>query len=531
MQPINKSSVSQAAQPLQPADSLPVAVIDIGSTSARLVVAQPTAGGHIEMLDFLQQAVGIGHDTFTTGTIKRSTISECVDILNQFNGVMREYGITDSGRLRAIATSAVREAGNRDAFLDRIYIGCGITIQVIEEIDVARFTYLSFYDQLQIHRFLGEGDVLLVEMGGGSTDILHLQNGDVSFSSNFGLGSFRLREMISRSNALTEQRNRVIDLHIRQAIEQIKQSITTNESLKIIIIGSDARFAARHFRPDWEQKGFVRIPQRRLNDLSLDMLQTGVDELALQFKIRFVEAETIGPALRMYSLLAKSLNTKNVLVTHVSMRSGVLIEMMQRHLWVDRFRGQVLKPALEVGRRYNMDKRHVRQVARFAGMLFDELQQDHKLTPWHRLLLNVAALLHDIGSYVSARSHHKHSMYLIRSSELFGLTKKDITIVAMVARYHRRSAPKPTHEGYHEVTNEDRLVIIKLAALLRVADALDKTHTQHIDNILFERFPDEFVIIAPGVVDVTIENMALQEKGSMFEDVYGMRVRIRTGKR
>jgi len=510
------------------ADRRPVAVIDIGSASIRLEIAQSSADGHIETLDFLQQALGIGHDSFTLGTIRRSTIESCVAICNQFGAVIREYGIVDQSRISVIATSAVREAANRDAFIDRIHIACGLTVRILEETDVARFTYLSYREQFPAQSSRGEDDVLLIEMGGGSTDVLHLQHGTVSQASNFALGSFRLLQTIDQCNTPADRMNQVIDLNCAQTVSQIRKSIPAEIPVRLVTHGSDARFAARELVTVKERNGINRIDLKKLAQLSEETLSMSVDELALRHGIPYAEAETVGPALRMYVLLAKALDRKEVTVTNVSMRSGVVIEMTQRHRWVEFFSNQVVRPALEIGRHYHVDELHVNRVAQFAVRLFDELQHEHKLTSWHRLLLTVASLLHDIGSYVSPRRHHKHSYYLILNSDLFGLTRKEIQIVAMVARYHRRSPPKPTHDGYFDVTNEERVVIIKLAALLRVADALDKSDTQRIKNIRFDRAPGELIIIAAGVNDVTIENMALHEKGTLFEDVYGLKVRICT---
>ena len=171
---------------------------------------------------------------------------------------------------------------------------------------------------------------------------------------------------------------------------------------------------------------------------------------------------------------------------------------------------------------------HARTVADIAVRLFDELQAEHGLGPRHRLLLEVASLLHEVGGFVSSRSHHKHSGYLIANSEIFGLNRDEIAVVAQVARYHRRSGPKPSHAEYMALPRETRVTVNKLAALLRVADALARGHVRQAGQLRFDRQGDDLVISIPGVSDVLLEDRAIAGKGDLFEDIYGLKVRLET---
>ncbi len=170
----------------------------------------------------------------------------------------------------------------------------------------------------------------------------------------------------------------------------------------------------------------------------------------------------------------------------------------------------------------------LRMVADIAVRLFDELHAEHGLGPRHRLLLEVAGLLHEVGGFVSSRSHHKHSGYLIANSEIFGLNRDEIAVVAQVARYHRRSGPKPSHAEYVALARETRVTVNKLAALLRVADALARGHVRHARDLRFDRQGDDLVVAIPGVADVLLEERAIAGKGDLFEDIFGMKVRLET---
>lgn len=195
--------------------------------------------------------------------------------------------------------------------------------------------------------------------------------------------------------------------------------------------------------------------------------------------------------------------------------------------WTEEFKRQVVQSALDLGHKFRFDASHGTKVAELSLSLFRALQDVHQLESRYELLLHIAALLHEIGSSVSTRSHHKHSMYLIANSELFGLGGRDLLLVALVARYHRRAAPSSVHTGYGGLDRDSRIVVSKLAAILRVADALDRAHSERVQEMVCEREDETLVITVPGLEDVTLENLALREKGTLFENVFGLSVRLR----
>jgi exopolyphosphatase/guanosine-5'-triphosphate,3'-diphosphate pyrophosphatase len=161
-----------------------------------------------------------------------------------------------------------------------------------------------------------------------------------------------------------------------------------------------------------------------------------------------------------------------------------------------------------------------------AARLFDKLAAEHRLGARHRLLLELAALLHEVGTFVSTRAHHKHSFYLIAHSEILGLTQDELVMVANVARYHRRSRPKPSHPEYSNLPRERRIIVNKLAALLRVADALDNSRTQQVQAFDCRIDNNGLILVVDGATDLMFEDRSLAEKGDMLQDIYGLDVRL-----
>jgi exopolyphosphatase/guanosine-5'-triphosphate,3'-diphosphate pyrophosphatase len=159
-----------------------------------------------------------------------------------------------------------------------------------------------------------------------------------------------------------------------------------------------------------------------------------------------------------------------------------------------------------------------------------QLRDEHQLSSRHEVILYLAGLLHEIGLFVSNRSYHKHTMYLVRNSELFGLGRRDQLLAAMVARYHRRASPQPTHEGYATLDREGRVAVAKLSAILRVAIALDESRSQRIHEVVVSREAGRLVISVPRVEDLSLEQLALKQSGSLFEETYGLPVLLRVAR-
>jgi exopolyphosphatase/guanosine-5'-triphosphate,3'-diphosphate pyrophosphatase len=243
------------------------------------------------------------------------------------------------------------------------------------------------------------------------------------------------------------------------------------------------------------------------------------------------QAETLVPALLAYRELLCETAAERMVVVDASLRAGLLIDLAREEAGhgIEDFGRQVLTSAMALGEKYRFDARHARNVAHLALRLFDEMRGEHGLATRDRLLLEVAALLHDVGNFVSLRGHHKHSLYLISSSEIFGLSQEEMAFVANVARYHRRAVPQRTHPGYAALDRQDRVTVDKLAALLRLANALDADHLQKVRDLRVERGEEAWVIEVDGGGDLTIERLVAQSRSDLFSEVFGRRVTLREG--
>jgi exopolyphosphatase/guanosine-5'-triphosphate,3'-diphosphate pyrophosphatase len=506
---------------------VPVAVIDIGATSIRMAIAEIDFNSQIRILETLNQAVSLGKDTFSQRRIRKSSIEDCVRVLKSYRKLLREYGITQPNQIRIVATSAVREAMNRMAFLDRIYVATGMSVEPIEEAEVNRITYMGIQPLLQQDPKLAASRTVVVEIGGGSTEILVVRGGNVLFSNTYRLGSLRLLETLERFDAPKTKQFVIMESQIRRVVDQICEQVQVDTPVELIALGGDVRFAVANLLEDSNQESLTTLSTDQLAEFTKQILTLSDDEMARRFGISFQDAETVGPALLSYVLLARGFGVDTIRVAEVNLRDGLLQDLATRDHWNADFRNQIIRSAIGLGRKFHFDEKHARHVGALARKLFAELQTEHQLDHRMELILYLAALLHEIGLYVNVRSNHKHALYLIRNSELFGLSRKDVLLVALIARYHRRSSPKPEHEGYATLDRDDRVAVAKLSAILRLAISMDESRNQRIQDFKCRIEPHRVVLTVRGVEDISLEQLALKQNGGLFEEVFGSQVLLK----
>ena len=507
-----------------------VAVIDIGATSIRMAIAEIRAEGDVRTLDTLVQSVDLGREVFDSRRLSRKSIEKTITVLKRYRRVLREYGIHSADDVRVVATTAVREASNRLAFTDRVFVATGFRVDSIEEAEVNRITYVGITPHLQSHQELADGKAVVVEVGGGNTELLVIRGGNVLHSRTYRLGSLRLQKTLDGARAGITRRRAMLESHIRRTLVQVAETVGTSTPIHLVALGGDIRFATHRILEGWDESTLAELPIDHLKSLTDEVLTMDVDMIVKNLGASFIEAETLGPALLAYTMLAEHFSLSRMFVSDTNLRDGLLHDMSVGGTWTYEFRNQIIRSAISLGRKFGFDESHARNVAQLAQKLFDQLRDEHQLESRHETILFIAALLHEIGLIVNTRSNHKHSLYLIRNSEIFGLSKGELLIVGLVARYHRRAAPQSSHDGYGTLPLADRVIVSKLASILRLAIALDDTRSGRIREIECVREKKSLVIRVPGVEDVTLEQIAMRENSSLFRDVFGLQVLLRAGR-
>ena len=504
---------------IEPATGL-IGVLDMGASAIRLVVAEIDPRRNVRVIEEASRGVQLGRDTFSGGVIRSQTVDAALEALDGFRHIMNGYGVTD---IRAVATSAVREARNADMFLDRIQGRTDIRFEIINEAEESRLAYLAVRDALRRHPSFRAARALLIEVGGGSTSLSALRRGHPTRSGVYPLGSVRLRQQLDLRRHTPELQVALLNRYIANVVEEIRVEIPLDRVTHVIAIGGDVRFVAAQLA-DGDTDGQVpEISRQRFLDFCSEIERLDEDSLVDRFRLSADQLETLLPALLIYRRLVSETATRSVIVSRASLRAGVLIDVAEpkSRLSAEDFAHQVLASADTLGHRYRFDREHGHHVAMLAVRLFDQLRDEHGLGERDRLLLQVAALLHDVGMYVSLRAHHKHSQYILSSSQIFGLSDDETAIVSNIVRYHRRGLPQDSHLPFIALDRTDRLIVNKLAAILRLVNALDAEHAQKVRDARLVRTATTWALELDGEGDLTMEQIAATARSDMFAQVYG----------
>lgn len=495
-----------------------IAAIDVGSNALRLAVAKVDRHRRPRVIANYREPVRLGADVFTKGFVTEATLERALTAFRKFRTLMRDHGVES---FRAVATSALREARNRAAVIHRVLAATGIELNVIAGEEEARLVYLAVAGKID----LTGRRALLIDIGGGSVEIVLAADGQIVATDSFRMGAVRLlREL---GDAPPRRFNKLVREYVDATRRRLRHDIGRQRIDTVIATGGNLESLADLRRRRFH-KSNDRLKLAEITTLIEELQALPVESRIRKFRLRPDRADVIVPAAIVVHRLLQWSRAAEVHIPRVGVKDGLLVDLLARldHARTKEFRDQVISSALQLGQKYGFDRQHARTVARFALELFDITRPAHQLDDDHRLLLEVAALLHEIGNYVDVTGHHKHSYYLIAHSRLLGLTDWQRHIVANVARYHRKSAPSLDHDPYRALSVKSRAIVDKLSALLRLADALDKEHGSKVTRMEIDFRPPTLTLRLRGRGELLLENWAVAAKSELFEKIFGVKVAV-----
>jgi exopolyphosphatase/guanosine-5'-triphosphate,3'-diphosphate pyrophosphatase len=513
----------------KPTDRL--AAVDVGTNSFHLVIVEVDhAGQEFKILDREKEIVRLGSGSSDMKRLSQRAMKRGLAALKRFKALADARGAP----LRAVATSAVREAVNQEEFRARAKREVGVAIEIISGFEEARLIYLGILKALPV---FGKR-VLLVDIGGGSTEFLLGQKDAIHCDNSLKLGAIRLTERFFsspkvRPRAVEECRHYIRGM-LNPVVRELKRqdwdlAVGTSGTIENVaqmvraLRGEDRNGGLNNFRFSRDELDRVvkrvlqaRTPRQRAKIKGLDPDRTDI----------------ITAGVLILEQVFEELELGQLTVSGYALREGLVIDTIHKRYkrkWV--FEGLRHKNVLSLAKQFNYDEAHAQHTALLALRLFDQTRSLHGLGEAERDFLETAALLHDIGFHISHAQHHLHSYYLIRNSELLGFTEDEKEIIANLARYHRKSHPKPKHETFQRLDAHGREVVRTLAALLRIADGLDRSHTRAVRDVVCRITPRRVKLTlrpAPGA-DLTLEIWGAQRKKALLEDLFGRPVDLNAG--
>jgi len=500
-----------------------VAVLEIGSTGIRLLVAEIFPNGQWKILDRTGKPVSLGRDVFTTGQISRESFLECISVLKNLKEFLKGWGIMDED-VHVIATSALRVARNRDLFVDRARMETGFKITIVEGIEENRLMYLAVRFALKNDLPLfWRANSMILEIGGGSTEIMLLRRGQMVAARSLKLGTILIGQASRMGSSIVQER--YINENIRHTSNFLSSELHFAYVRTFVIAGSDVRTAAAQVGTNLNEHCGI-ITREAFIDFVRKIQGYSIEECMERLQLSLAEAEIFSAGLTVYKLFLERTGAAQVVVPRVSIREGLLIDLARGGFPAleEEFFSQILASAVNLGRKYHIDEAHCRHVSDFAMTIFDALVQEHGMNRRERMLLKTAALVHEIGMFVRASGHNLHGQYIVANSEIFGLRREELDIIGNVVRYHRGEIPSSTDFEYIALQREERILVMKMAAILRAADSLDPGHSQQIKRISVEKKSETVVLHTEGNRDFSLEINKLEEKADLFQDVFGYKL-------
>jgi exopolyphosphatase/guanosine-5'-triphosphate,3'-diphosphate pyrophosphatase len=485
-----------------------LAAIDVGTNAVRLELARPDADGSLETLHQERDPIRPGEGVFATGAMPEETAERLLSTLRRYAALCRRH----KAHVRAVATSALREARNSSDIVRRVREEAGLTLEVVSGKEEARLICLGV-----LHRKPPGTRSLLIDIGGGSTEVATAVGEKPDNLWSLSLGSVRLTEVFEASGTVTAKQLRLMRSFVYEALRKTLPEQLPN--LPRVALGSSGTINAVVSFASSESSGNATV--RQLTQ-SVDALADMAPE---RRRKRFdpKRADIIVSGAVILEAVARHLGVESVSVVNRGLRDGILVDLLYRQD-EEREDHSLADAAIVMGQRFFFDEKHARQVSRVSLALFDGLAALHQLPLSVRPYLEVAALLHDVGHAVSYERHHKHTYYLIRNADIPGLADRERELVARIARYHRRSPPELAHSGMDGLNPTEARTVRKLATLLRVANSLDLSHHQPIKDFKVTNGKDGVALHLHTRQPVDLELWNVEHEVVNFRRVFGKRL-------
>jgi len=505
-----------------------IAAIDIGTNSIHMIVVQVRPDQSFEVIDREKEMVRLGAGGLDGRALTPEAMHTALQVLSKFRRLAESHKVDE---VVAVATSATREAENGGEFLRAVTQQTGIRPRVISGTEEARLIHLAAVYGVSV-----PGDVaVVIDIGGGSVEVTRGAGPSVELGRSFKLGVIRLTERFVTTDPLEPRDERKLVRHIDEEIGKYLHQMARagferviGTSGTILSLGSVASAA------DGGEHG-SSLRNRRFAAKQIRRVRKDLVALDLEERLRIPGLEprradlAVAGAILLDEILCR-LGAEEITLCDLSLREGLVLDYISRHrkeiAQADRYPDVRRRSVFELAERCRYWPDHSQHVARLAVALFDQTRAIHGLTDREREWLEYAAILHDVGVHISYEGHHKHSYYLVKNGDLRGFEPGEIEAIALVARYHRQATPKRKHEGFRAVGRRTRAAVRTLAAILRLAESLDRSHAQTITGLELHDRGDDDLVQLRATGDVELELWAATRHAAPFERMMGKPLRI-----
>jgi exopolyphosphatase/guanosine-5'-triphosphate,3'-diphosphate pyrophosphatase len=508
-----------------------LAAVDIGTNSIHLVIADVfPETGKFKILGREREMVRLGSGSGDMKFLSKEAIGRGLDTLNRYKALADAA----NAPVRAIATSAVREAINRNDFIDLVRDYTGIKVEVASGVEEARYIYLGVLQALPVY----DKKILLIDIGGGSTEFLIGQHREIFYDDSIKLGAVRVTHKFFDSDDVSSKAVKDCRKYVKGMMNPFIREVRKFDFEQAVgcsgtVVSAAAMINARRNGEEEKRLNNFTFTRKELFEIVDEIIEAGTVKKIAKLPGLYPErADIILAGALVLEQIFKELDLKTMTVSEFALREGIILDSIEKmskkgktHL-----RDIKYKSVIHLAENFKYEKSHAHHVTGLALSIFDQTKELHKLGNAEREYLEAAAILHEIGNFVSHSQHHRHSYYLIRNSELLGFTENEKEIIANVARYHRKSHPKPKqHPEFAKLSGDEKHIVRKLASILRIADGLDRTHSSAVLGVTIS--PVEggkggltlLLTKKPGCNGtLELEIWGAEQKKKLFEDTFAV---------
>jgi exopolyphosphatase/guanosine-5'-triphosphate,3'-diphosphate pyrophosphatase len=494
------------------------AIINIGASAFRMLISEYLAGND-KTLEYLIKPLSLGRDTFSKGYITLDNVYRATKILKDFKTKMDEYNIGKN--YRALCTSGVREAQNRYFFIDHMKINTGLELNILDPADEIYIKYVGIRKDIKKFNEFEKKGLLFANISSGNVTISIHKDGIMLYSAALPYGSLRLNEIFKEIPVLNKFK--AYHQYVQNMFYTIKAGLPAKFKFQYIVCsGSSINLLTDSIKPEKDY-----LTKNKLLNFFEKVKTMDVNDIVKTFNIRQNDADILLPTLTTYINLL-TFTGKDVIYFSQDTFPRVLSLYYTKTIIDKGLNDRLRRSFYFIGERYNFDKNHAKIVTKFALKLFDNLKSIHSLGSHERFLLEISSILHELGYYINAKNHEEHSFHIIKAINLPGITKEDISIIALIALLHRDNPNKNYEEILSIQPIETRLLIYKLVSILRVADALDANHTQLIKDIEVTVGYDRLKILGLSLKHPFLEYLSFTRKSKLFLETFGIKTDLQT---
>ncbi|WP_394924220.1 exopolyphosphatase [uncultured Robinsoniella sp.] len=499
------------------------AAIDVGSYEIEMKIFELSSRRGMREIDCIRHRMELGKDAYRTGKISVELVEELCSVLQDFLVIMKGYRVD---AFRACATSAVRETKNKLIMLDYIEKRTGIKIEVLGNSEERFLDYKSIASrEAEFANIIQKGTAIL-DVGGGSMQISLFDKDSLVTTQNIRLGNMRIRERLSDMENQTPHMEVLIEELINNEVLGFKKLYLKEREIQNVILIGD-------YILDLTKKSF--LTKEEFLDLYDTVICKSPEDIAEAYEIPYESASLIIPSVIIYKRLLEEMEAEAIWVPGVSLCDGMAYEFAQKNKIIKslhNFDNDIIAAARNISKRYQCNKGHIKALEDLAIPIFDKLKKVHGMNARDRLLLRIAVILHGCGKYISLSNVAECSYSIVMATEIIGLSHVEREIIANVVKYNTMdfSYYDVTEGRITEISKDEYLKIAKLTAILRVTNALDRSHKQKFKDVRLSFRENELLIIAETQEDITLEKGLFREKADFFEEVFSIRPVIKQKK-